>query len=505
MLKYNLILDVDSYKNAHGRMLKDNVEYIQSSIIPRKNKSDIFTSYVIPFGYIYAIKEYLSKPITQENIDEAEMYFTMHGDTFDKARWQYIVDKYQGYLPLKINAVKEGQHIPIGMPLVRVENTDPKCAWLVSYIETMLLRAVWYGTTVATNAHSIKQILKETASKTWNENAFIDYHLHNFGARGGSSLESEIVSSMAHAISFSGSDSMQANRAICHYYGDKDVFVSSVMASEHSVSCSNANYEMRDDFAIAVKMLDLLEEEINKKEQKGIIFGKTTDVRTIVSIVADTYDVYRFTGKYLGERLKERIESLAKRGGKVVVRPDSGDPLTMPIEIIQILMDKFGYSTNAKGYKALPPYLGVLQGDGVNGKSIQDILHNLEEEKLSLSNLVFGMGGKLVMPTKGRDEYSFAMKATAQKLSGDMGNGLMKETEWEHLIKDPITDTGKKSLSGHISVFQNQSGKLLVGEIERLEKDKEYWHDIMLPVFENGKVIEENINNFNQIKEFANA
>lgn len=496
MLKYNLILDVDSYKNQHGRMLKDDVEYIQSSIIPRRNKSDVFTSYVIPFGYIYAIKEYLSKPITKENIDEAEEFYQMHGDSFDRERWQYIVDKYQGYLPLKINAVKEGVHIPIGFPLVRVENTDPKCAWLVSYIETMFLRATWYGTTVATNAHAIKNILKESAKKTWSEKAFIDFHLHNFGARGGSSLESEIISSMAHAISFMGSDSMQANRAIKNYYNFNKPYVFSVMASEHSVSCSNADYEARDDFAIAVKMLDLLEEEIEKKEKLGKGF-KETGEQTIVSIVADTYDVYRFTDKYIGQLLKERIEKLAERGGKIVVRPDSGDPTTMPIEIIKMLMNRFGYSINAKGYKALPPYLGVLQGDGINGKSIQDILNNLEEEKLSLSNLVFGMGGKLVMPTKGRDEYSFAMKATAQKLKDS--------NEWQHLIKDPITDAGKKSLSGHISVFQNENGKMIVSEIERMEKDLDYWKDVMVEVFNNGKVIEENINNFDQIKELANA
>lgn len=499
MVNYNLILDVDSYKNQHGRMLKDGVEFIQSSIIPRKNKADIFTSYVIPFGFIYAVKEYLSKPITKEQIDEAEMYFELHGDSFDRNRWEYIVNHHQGYLPLKINAVKEGQHIPIGMPLVRVENTDPKCAWLVSYIETMLLRAVWYGTTVATNAHAIKLYLKEFAEKTWQKDAFIDYHLHNFGARGGSSLESELLSSMAHAISFAGSDSMQANRGINFYYGKKGEiksYVSSVMASEHSVSCSNANYEARDDFAIAVKMLDLLEEEINKKEEKGIVFGKTTDLQTIVSIVADTYDVYRFTDKYIGQKLKQRVLDLAERGGKIVIRPDSGNPLTMPIEIIKLLMKNFGYSTNAKGYKALPPFLGVLQGDGINGGSIKDILHNLDEEKLSLSNLVFGMGGKLVMPTKGRDEFSFAMKATAQKLKD--------ENEWQHLIKDPITDVGKKSLSGHVSIFENENGKLLVAEIERMSLEKDYWKDIMLPIYENGKVIEENITSFDKIKEMAN-
>lgn len=502
--KYNLILDVDSYKNDHGRMLKDGVEYLQSSIIPRKNKSDIFTSYVIPFGYIYTIQNYLTLPITVEDIDEAEFYFHLQGYDFDRSRWEYIVENHGGYLPLKINAVKEGEQIPLNMPLVRVENTDPKCAWLVSYIETMLLRGTWYGTTVATNAHSIKKILKETAEKTVGELANIEYHLHNFGARGGSSLESEIISSMAHAISFSGSDSMQANKAIYENYlkpkGIKvKTYVGSVIASEHSVSCSNSNYELRDDYEIAVKMLDILEQEIEKQEKKGNFYEKTGQ-QVIVSIVSDTYDIYRFVDKYLGILLKDRIEKLGERGGKVVVRPDSGDPTIIPIEMIKILMSRFGYHTNAKGYKTLPVYLGVLQGDGINGKSIQAILHNLEEEKLSLSNLIFGMGGKLVMPVGGRDEYSFAMKATAQKLKGS--------NEWQHLIKDPITDSGKKSHSGHISTYKNSSGKMIVAEIERMDKEKllnePYWNDVLVEVFNNGKLLLENINSFDEIRKEAN-
>lgn len=503
--KYNIILDVDSYKNDHGRMLKGGVEFLQSSIIPRKNKSDIFSSYVIPFGYIYTIQNYLTPPITMEDVEEAEFYFKLQGYDFDRKRWEYIVKEHNGYLPLKINAVREGQHIPLNMPLVRVENTDPKCAWLVSYIETMLLRGTWYGTTVATNAHSIKKILKETAEKTIGDLANIEYHLHNFGARGGSSLESEIISSMAHAVSFSGSDSMQANKAIYETYSlpkgiEVKTYVGSVIASEHSVSCSNSNYELRDDFQIAVKMLDLLEEEINKQEKKGNFYEKTGQ-QIIVSIVSDTYDIYRFVDKYLGQLLKDRIQKLGERGGKIVVRPDSGDPTIIPIEIIKILMNRFGYGTNAKGYKTLPTYLGVLQGDGVNGKSIQAILHNLEEEKLSLGNLVFGMGGKLVMPVNGRDEYSFAMKATAQKSTG--------EIEWQHLIKDPITDSGKKSHSGHISTYKNASGKMIVAEIERMEKeqqltDKPYWEDVLLEVFNNGKLKLENINSFEQIREEAN-
>lgn len=499
---YNLIIDVDSYKDEHGRMLKDGIEFLQSSIIARKCNSEVYTNKVIPFGYIYFIKEYLSKPITMENIDEAEMFFNMHGASveFNRKRWEYIVKEHNGFLPLKINAVKEGTIFPIGMPILRVENTDPQCAWLVSYIETALLRATWYGTTVATNSFIIKKMLKETMEKH-SPLGNVDFHLHNFGARGGTSYESEKISSMAHLISFSGTDSMLANRSINYYYPSKNKeikpFGFSVIASEHSVSCSQANYEERDDFPIAEKMLNILEEELDKKEKLGI----KNNIPTIVSIVIDTYDAYRFTSQYIGERLKEKIIKLGKRGGKIVLRPDSGDPLTMPIEIIKILMDKFGYKINANGYKCLPDFLGVLQGDGVNAKSIQDILSNLEKEKISLTNIVFGMGGKLVVPSKGRDTYSFAMKATAQKLKND--------NNWQHLIKDPITDIGKRSLSGHISTYIEKGDNkglsknhILVSEIERMCKNN-YWEDMLVEVFNNGEIIHDNINDFDEIRNLA--
>ncbi|AWX13302.1 hypothetical protein CEP49_01445 [Mergibacter septicus] len=481
-LGYNLILDADAYKNDHGRMLPANTHYIFSTISARKASG--YNSHIVAFGIRYLIQTYISQPITQAHIDQAEYYITLHGYQFDRQRWQYIVDQHQGILPLQITAIAEGNVVPVGVPLVNIVNTDPNCAWLVSYIETLCLRVIWYMTTVASDSFALKVLLESKLRQhngiTGNFSDLSAYHLHNFGARSCAGHESEIMSGMAHALCFKGSDSMTANLSIDHYYYPQHsgiAFVSSVIASEHSVSSANSNTDTQDDFGIAVKMLDLLDQEIMRKKRVG------DESQTIISVVIDTYDPYRFVKQYIGERLKSRVEQLKENNARLVLRVDSGNPIEEPIKIIQLLMTQFGYHTNAQGYKELPPYLGVLQGDGVEVESIQGILERLEAEKLSLNNLVFGMGGKLTHPTKGRDTYSFAMKSTALGTITEKG-----EVIWQDLFKNPITDRGKRSLKGRFTTMKNhQTGEIQAISFNQKETAlKQGFEDLMIEVF-NGK------------------
>lgn len=482
-LERNIILDADCYKNDHYKMLKYGVQYLESSIVPRKPSKT--ATHVVATGHQYLIKTYLTQRLTKEMIDEARIEIEEQGYEFDSERWEYILDKYQGKLPLLVRAVPEGTIVPIGCPIVRIVNTDPKCAWLVSYIETMFQRGIWYATTVASIARDIKKFLQETMLSHANS-TFVDYHLHNFGSRGGDSYEDDIVSGMAHALTFNGSDSMQTNRNIKYYYNTNKPYTSSVIATEHSVTCSNSNAEARDDFAMAEKVVRLLEQAV-------IRFEKTGKGVPIVSVVIDTYDAYRFAREYIGTRLKNAIIELGKRGGKLVLRPDSGDPKTMPIEIIKILMDKFGYTVNDQGYKVLPSYIGVIQGDGIETDSIREIVANLEKNKFSLENLVFGMGGKLTHPTGGRDHFSFAQKATAQYTEDD---------GWEDLFKNPITDIGKTSLKGRVTTFKcNQSGKIFAERVELMEVNK-FITDMMIDVYKDGESLNEST--FDEARERAN-
>lgn len=477
-MKKNLILNTDSYKNRHWEMLHTDIRYLQSIITARNaKKAQLDTRYITLFGIAAMLRD-LAQGISREDIEEAEYFSHLHRSPINTANWEYLLNTYGGKLPVVIHAPQEGSLIPLNMPMVRIENTDPKCAWLVSFLETMMLRHIWYGSTIATNCMSLKKVFHRTLSRHIGDHALpmADYMLHNFGARGGSSYESEELSSMAHALYFKGSDSMLANRALFDLYGkDESIALSSVTASEHSVSCSLSDFEKRNDFAIAVRMLDILEKELNRRDETG---GSQP---VIVSAVIDTYDPYRFAGEFIGERLKDRVAALGNRGGKLVLRPDSGDPLQQPILIAKVLMDKFGYHTNMKGYKVLPEFLGILQGDGVNPKSIAQIIDNLDNEKIAISNLVFGMGGKLVMPENGRDTYSFAQKATAQKLGGE---------EWQPLLKAPITDTGKLGLSGHLSTFYNRHSHLYQAlDIEEMAiRQDDSWQDVMVKQFENGEI-----------------
>lgn len=478
-LNVNFILNADSYKNNHEGMLKAGLVSFESNIIPRKPSK--YATHITVVGMQYFLKMYLDIRITMEDIDEAEEEITAMGMTFDRSRWEYIVEKYDGKIPLQIRAVPEGTVVPVGCPVARVISTDPKVLFLVSYIETQIQRGVWFPSTVASNARSIKEVLQETMLRHAGHKN-VAFHLHNFGDRGASSNESAILAGMAHAVYFDGSDCMQANRNIKHWYNTKTNYLSSVDATEHSVTCSNSDAENRDDFNMAIKAVRLWEQKV-----------LSSAAVKVLSVVIDTYDAYRFTREYIGSKLKRTIQEIGASGGRLVLRPDSGNAVTMPIEIIEILMEKFGYTVNQFGYRVLPSYIGVIQGDGINEDSIREIIALLDEKKISLENIVFGMGGKLVHPPKGRDTYSFAMKGTSQTTE----NGIE-----EDLFKDPITDVGKQSLKGKVTTFKcKQSGKIFHDRISLLDVNP-FIEDMMVDVYVNGVLMNEST--FDEVRERAN-
>lgn len=462
-LQRNIILDTDSYKNDHGRMLSENTTKMFSVIIFRKPNK--YTGFIKFMGLQYFLKEYLNDPITLEMINEAELEITQQGYVFDRKRWEYILNKYNGYLPLNIKSIKEGMVLPVGVPVVTIENTDDNCAWLVSYIETSIQRTIWKMTTVASISKNLYDYLSDIMFKHEGHRN-VDYHLHNFGARGADSYEVDIMSGISHAVGgFKGSDSLQTNRAIKYYYNTNTAYLSSVLASEHSVMCANSDAETKDDFKAVVKMIDLLEYNIENKI--GV---------PIVSIVGDTYDIYRLAEEYLGIRLKHRIIDLGNKGGRVVLRPDSGDPKKICIEVIEILMEQFGYTLNKNGYKVLPNYIRVLQGDGINQDSIRDIVIELEKHNLSLENLFFGMGGGLTHEA-GRDEFSCSMKATAIECN----------REWIDLQKDPITDIAKRSPKGRVTTYLHNN-EIFYERIE-LQNYNDTLIDLLNTHFLNGKIL----------------
>jgi len=413
----NLIVNTDSYKTSHYLQYPPNTNFVSSYIESRGGQYQ----QLVFFGLQAFIKEYLSKPISPEDINEAEEILTAHGVPFYREGWEYILEQHNGYLPVTIEAVPEGTVVNTKNVLVQVVNSDPKCFWLTSYLETALLRAIWYPTTVATVSWHVKQLIKKFLLKTADNLEGLPFKLHDFGSRGASSEESAALGGAAHLINFMGTDTLSGIIAARNYY-QESMAGFSIPAAEHSTITSWG--QDREDQAYS-NMLQQFAGE-----------GK------IVAVVSDSYNLWEAIANIWGEQLKEQV---INNGGTVVIRPDSGEPVEVVCRTIEMLMDKFGYTTNSKGYKLLPSYIRVIQGDGVSLASIRLILEATTAKGLSADNIAFGMGAELLQKVN-RDTLKFAMKASAIEIEG----------AWQDVFKDPITDPGKTSKKGRLALIKNQ-------------------------------------------------
>lgn len=421
MNNYNIILDTDSYKLSHWVQYPQNTKYIFSYLEARGGYSDN----VVFFGLQYYLKEYLSKPITMDNIVEADEFAYEHGVPFNRSGWEYILNKHDGYLPVEINSVKEGSVIPIRNCLLTIQNTDPECYWLPSHLETSLLRSCWYGTTVATTSWNIKQLIKNYMERTCDTMDGLDYKLHDFGARGVSSYESAAIGGAAHLINFKGTDTITGIRLLQKYYNASGMPGISVPASEHS---SITSWGRSNEVSAYRNMIDQ--------------FGKPGKV---FSVVSDSYDIFNACSNIWGSELKQEV---IDSGATLVIRPDSGDPTEVVLKCLDVLSDKFGFTTNTKGYKVLN-YVRVLQGDGICYEEIASILATITKAGFSTDNVFFGMGGKLLQGVN-RDTHEWAIKCSA----------AMINDEWVDVYKQPIGSSMKASKRGRISLYQTDSGDI---------------------------------------------
>lgn len=460
----NQILNTDGYKPSHYEMLPDGTSRLFSYIEARGGMWD----QTVFFGIQAYIAEYLTKPITRQNIEDAAWFFAQYGEPFNRKGWEYILKKHNGYLPLRIRAVKEGSVIPIKHILVSVENTDKKCAWLTSYIEPTILRGVWYPTTIATQSWNIKKLIRSFMVETCDNLDALPWKLHDFGARGVSSMESSVLAGAAHLINFRGSDTIAGALGAMLYYGEPNqVPADSIPATEHSVMTIKLK---AGEFGQIKRALDK--------------FGKPGK---LFAVVCDSYNIDEAV-KYICTD-EEFVTQLKASGAKIVIRPDSGDPVEMSLRVVKMVDKYLGCTTNSKHYKVLPPYIGVIYGDGINKVSIQAILFNLKIHGYSTDCMNFGMGGALLQNVT-RDDQCWAMKACAAEIDG----------VWVDVKKDPVTDTGKVSKAGRMSLYRSR----LTGEYKtaRFDKpiDSEYVNQMQI-VYENGKQI--NLTTFSEIRDRA--
>jgi nicotinamide phosphoribosyltransferase len=416
----NPILSADSYKASHYLQYPPNTTRVSSYIESRggEYQDTLF------FGLQAYLMQQLASPVTQGDVDEAAELLPAHGLTFHKAGWQHIVDKHGGYLPLVIEAVPEGTVLPTQQVLLQVQNTDSACFWLTSYMETALLRAVWYPVTVATLSLHGKRIIRRYLEETADSIEGLPFKLHDFGARGVSSGESAAIGGAAHLVNFMGSDTLSAIKLARHIY-QAPMAGFSIPAAEHSTITSWAR-----------------EGEVDAYRNMLRRFG---GAGKLVAVVSDSYDLFHAIDVHWGQTLKAEIESM---GGTLVVRPDSGDPVTIVCEAMERLMAKFGSAVNKKGYRVLPPCVRVIQGDGVNLKSIEAILEALKQRQISADNIAFGMGGELLQKVN-RDTLKFAMKCSAAEVGGT----------YRDVYKDPVTDAGKRSKRGRLALVSSEGAK----------------------------------------------
>ncbi|WP_343667233.1 nicotinate phosphoribosyltransferase [Chitinophaga sp.] len=456
MTKENLILLADAYKYSHHKLYIPGTEYIYSYLESRGGK---FNETVF-YGLQYLLMEYLQGVvITKEKIDEAENELKEvfgRNDVFDRTKFEYIIEKHGGRLPVRIKAVPEGTVTATHNVLMTIENTDPNCFWLTNFLETLLMQ-VWYPSTVATMSREIKKVVKKYYDETASSASFagIDFVLNDFGFRGASSVESAGWGGSAHLINFAGSDTLIGSTFAKRYYNAPTAPGLSIPATEHSI-------------------MTLLGEPGEKEIFKHVLDTFPTGT---IACVSDSYNIIRACWEYWGTELKEQI---LKRDGTLVIRPDSGDAVQTLLKVFEVLTEKFGYTVNEKGYKVLPPQVRVIQGDGISYSSIPTIYEALKNAGISAENLALGMGGALLQRVN-RDTQEYALKCAYAVVNGKGINVQKNPLELDANGNTRISF--KKSKSGKQALVKQDGAFVTIPESEAAGLKDE-----LITVFEDGEI-----------------
>jgi len=502
-MEENFIIMTDSYKMTHHLLYPEGLEEVYSYMESRGGEMPYTTLVLLQ----YYIKKYLvGVRITPAKIEEARQKNIAHFgfDCFDDTMWKHIWENHGGKLPLEIKAVPEGTPVATKNIIMSIRNTDKKCAALTNVTETLLMK-IWAPNTVATYARLVRTLIKKMHAITSDAPEFlVNFMHHDFGYRGVSSEESaRILGAAALSSGFMGTDTMGALSLINDFY-DEPMAGFSVIASEHSVMCSYGG-KHKEPEAYRRIIQRVKEKCANVNPTSGVI---------ILSLVSDTWNIYNVCYNILPELASEFIGWTNNHGIpiKIVVRPDSGDPevilfgsdsfieaeklaqkladeMNITFDqafelvkkgIIQILFDKFGSTVNSKGYRVFHPQIGVLQGDGVSYKVIQNLYEVMISKKMDIMNLVFGSGGKYLQ-LHDRDEQKYAIKATHVIVNGESIN----------VEKNPITDAGKKSKIGYLKLVRTGPTWKDFITMQSNQPGFEEAKDELVTVFLNGELTKE--------------
>jgi nicotinamide phosphoribosyltransferase len=443
----NPLFLTDGYKTGHHQQYPKGTTLVYSNFTPRSNKyAPTGCDQVVSFGQQMIMKQiheafdkdFFSRP-KEEVCGEMKRELSMYlGTDYDVSHFEALHDL--GYLPISVKVIEEGTLVPIKVPILTVYNTHSEFYWITNYLETIISNLLWKPVTSATIARAYRKLfsewqLKTDAEKTW----FVDWQAHDFSMRGMDSVDAVISSGLGHSTSFMGSDSLPVIYGARKYYNALGTVVGSVNATEHSVMCAGS-----------------------KEDEIGTFRNLMETYPTgILSIVSDTWDLWKVCTEHI-VTLKEEILA---RDGKLVIRPDSGDPVEIicgkrwndeqnPYDenvdaaekgVIELLWDVFGGTINEQGYKVLDPHIGAIYGDSITIDRAKQIFERLEAKGFASTNIVLGVGS-FTYQYNTRDTFGFAMKATYVEVNG----------EGREIFKDPITDDGtKKSATGLLSIYKN--------------------------------------------------
>jgi len=480
-MKINPLTAIDFYKADHRNQYPKGTTEVYSNFTPRSNRlakviESGYDNKVVVFGLQYFIKHFLQEVWNEQffNQNKTEvlaaykrrMDYALGPDAITVEHIESLHDL--GYLPLKIKALPEGARVSVGIPVLTVVNTHPDFFWLTNYIESVISCYLWKPMTSATTAFEYKKLLMKYALKTGSDIDFVPFQAHDFSFRGLSSLQDSAASGAAHLTSFCGTDTVPGIDMLEDYYGADATQESvgfSVPATEHSVMCMG----MEDGELSTIKRL------ITNIYPTGI-----------VSIVSDTWDFWQV----ITEFLKILKDDIITREGKVVIRPDSGDPVKIICGdnnapenspeykgAIQCLWDIFGGTKTKAGYKLLDEHISLIYGDSITLERAQKILQRLETKGFASGNVVLGIGSYTYQYVT-RDNHGFAIKATSGIVNG----------ERRDIFKDPKTDNGiKKSAKGLLRV-EKEEGNYVLYDQQTSTQEKQGKLEL---VFKDGQLIKE--------------
>lgn len=462
----NPLFLTDGYKTGHHQQYPKGTTLVYSNFTPRSNKyAPKGCDQLVSFGQQMVVKQiheafdkdFFSKP-KDEVCGEMKRELSMYLNTdYDVSHFEALHDL--GYLPIVVKTIEEGSLVPMRVPVLTIYNTHPDFYWITNYLETIISNLLWKPMTSATIANAYRKLFtswqeKTDAEKSW----FVDWQAHDFSMRGLDSIDATISSGLGHLTSFSGSDSLPAIFGARKFYNETEFVAGSVNATEHSVMCAGS-----------------------KEDEVGTFRNLMQTYPTgILSIVSDTWDLWKVCTEHI-VTLKEEILA---RDGKVVIRPDSGDPvdiicgLQTPMSeyglkdakykgVIELLWDVFGGTINEQGYKVLDSHIGAIYGDSITLDRAEQIFQRLEAKGFASTNIVLGVGS-FTYQFNTRDTFGFAMKATYVEVKHPAESGSPAYTiEGREIFKDPITDDGvKKSAKGLLHVTKsNENGYMLVDKV----------------------------------------